>query len=364
MDLFLPVVEEARFHQHFRALLDPARAAERGEFLRWAYGFPDRDGKLVSEFQISFNSVFWEVYLFAVFKAYGFTFNWENRSPDFALSNGKHDFIIEAVTANAAQGKPNEWDKTYQDFGEFDIDRLNKEAMVRLSNSILSKYRKYERDYSSLAHVKQRPFVLAVGPFEQPFFNHQYNRPIRAVLYDHYVDEPAYTANPDKYPNGPPDVRLGFVSKENGSEIDLGIFNDDRMRYVSAVLFSCTATWGKVNALTPESPDRHVLIESSWGSEPDGRPVRRAGTPAEIGETITDGIQIYHNPYAVNPLDPTVFRRIGVVQQYFDRTRGEWVQEEINRSLFFRLTHNLFAVDGDTKNEPKDQPYGQGGAAQ
>jgi hypothetical protein len=354
MDLFQPIVEVARFHQHFRALLDPAREPDRREFLRWADGFPDRDGKLVSEFQITFNSVFWEVYLFAAFKAYGFSFNWEHRSPDFSISNGLHDLVVEAVTANAAQGKPNEWDKTYKDFHEFDIDRLNKEGMVRLSNSILSKYRKYERDYAGLAHVKRRPFILAVGPFEQPFFNHQYNRPIRAVLYDHYVDEPAYTANPEKYPNGPPDVSLGYVSKENGSEIELGLFTDDRMRHISAVLFSCTATWGKVNALTPESENRHVLIESSWGSEPDGKPVRRVGSPSEIGETITDGIQIYHNPYAVNPLDPAVFRRGGVVQQYFDKARDEWVQEEINRSLFFRLTHNVIGVENHADDVPKD----------
>ena len=206
MNLFDPVVEEGRFHQHFRALLHPLRKNDREEFLRWADGFPDRDGKLIQEFQVSFNSVFWEVYLFAVFKAYGFTLDWTHRSPDFLITAGAHQFTVEAVTANAATGKPNEWDKTYspKDFAEFNIDKLNKEAMVRLSNAILSKYRKYTTDYAVMPHVKRRPFVLAVGPFEQPFFNHQYNRPIRAVLYDHYVDEPAHTANPEKYPNGPP----------------------------------------------------------------------------------------------------------------------------------------------------------------
>jgi hypothetical protein len=208
MEFFRPIVDAERFHPHFRALLDPLREPDRTELLRWADGFPDRDGKLVSEFQVSFNSVFWEIYIYAAFKEYGFNFNWQHTSPDFSLSCATQDFVVEAVTANAAQGKLNEWDKTYQGFADLDIDRLNKEAMVRLSNSIFSKYRKYESNYAEREHVRCKPFVLAVGPFEQPFFNHQYNRPIRSVLYDIYVDEPAYTANPEIFKNGPPQGTL------------------------------------------------------------------------------------------------------------------------------------------------------------
>jgi hypothetical protein len=338
LNFFEPVVEEARFHPYFKELLQEYRNREREEFLRWADGFPDRDGKLAQEFQISFNSVFWEVYLFAVFKAYGFTFDWTHRSPDFLVASDTNRFTVEAVTANAGTGRPNEWEKTYiENFAEFDIDKLNKEAMIRLSNSILAKHRKYMTDYASLPHVQKRPFVLAIGPFEQPFFNHQYNRPIRAVLYDQYVDEPAQMANPERYPSRPPTVRLGTVKKENGSEIELGVFNDGRMREISAIMFSCTATWGKVSALAPEIADSFTMVKSLWGSEPNGVPIQRVGTPAQIGETITDGLQIYHNPYAINPLPTEIFRRKGVIQEHYDAEANMWIQEEVSRSLFFRL---------------------------
>jgi hypothetical protein len=215
VNLFEPIIEDVHYHQHFRAMLHSLRDNDREEFLRWAKGFPDRDGKLIKEFQTSFNTVFWEIYLFAVLNAYDFKIDWSNHSPDFYVSAGKNQFTIEAVTANAAKGKSNEWDKVYSpsDFANFDIDRLNKEAMIRLSNSIDFKVRKYKAHYKSMPHVRQRPFVLAIGPFEQPFFNLQYNRPIRAVLYDQYVDESAYTANPEKYPNGPPHVKLNFAAK-------------------------------------------------------------------------------------------------------------------------------------------------------
>ena len=350
MKLFEPIVDEGRQHQHFKTVLAPEHAASRQVVEAWADGFPNRDGKFVQEFQLSFNSPFWEIYLYAVFREYGFDFDWSHASPDFALTYQGQSVCVEAVTANAADGKPNEWDFRFTPEKpiELDLEALNREAMVRLANAIYGKHRKYQNSYSKLGHVAGKPFVLAVAPFEQPRFNHQYNRPIKAVLYDHYVDEPAYQKNPAAYPNGPPNRNLGFVTKDNGADIELGVFNDDRMRHISAVLFSCTATYGKVDALAPPSEGRRTIVQTIWGSEPDGRPVMRAGYAEETGETLTDGLQIYHNPYAQNPLDPAVFRRRGVVQNYLDEQAGRWVEEELTRSLYFRFAVTVVGRDDTT----------------
>jgi hypothetical protein len=307
---------------------------------QWAEGFPDRDGKFVQEFQITFNSPFWEIYLHAVLRNFGFLPDWTHPAPDFSVSKDGVQACLEAVTANAADGKPAEWEAPK--FGstpnpDIDLGRINREAMIRLANAIDSKHRKYLASYAKYQHVRGRPFVLAVAPFEQPFFNHQYNRPIKAVLYDHYVDEPEYMANPGLYPNGPRSKQLGFITKDNGAEIELGLFNDDRMRGISAVLFSCTATWGKVDALAPETSSRKVILRTMWGSSPDGRPVMRIGSPTEIGESLWDGLQVYHNPHALYPLAPELLRRAGVVQVFRDEETGQWQEEELSNSLFYRL---------------------------
>lgn len=351
MKLFEPIIDEAKQHQHFKTVLAPEHAASRQVVEVWADGFPDRDGKFVQEFQISFNSPFWEIYLYAVFREYGFDFDWSHASPDFLLTHQGQSFCVEAVTANAAAGKPNEWDFRFtpEEPLELDLEALNREAMVRLANAIYGKHRKYQNSYSKLEHVAGKPFVLAVAPFEQPRFNHQYNRPIKAVLYDHYVDEPAYQKNPAAFPNGPPNRNLGFITKDNGADIELGVFNDDRMRHISAVLFSCTATWGKVDVMAPQSEGRRTIVQTLWGSEPDGRPIVRAGYPEETGETLTDGLQVYHNPYAQYPLDPAVFRRRGVVQNYLDERAGRWVEEELQRSLFSRFAMTVVARDDLTE---------------
>jgi hypothetical protein len=87
-----------------------------------------------------------------------------------------------------------------------------------------------------------------------------------------------------------------------------------------------------------------------WGSEPDGRPDFRFGTSSETGESLTDGVQIYHNPYALNPLDPNLFRRKGVVQVFLDEATGCWVEEEITRCLHSRLVSSMISDEG-YKNE-------------
>jgi hypothetical protein len=64
MNLFQPVVEESRQHQNFRNLLAIGNGFILDVLNDWARGFEDRDGKFVQEFQTTFNSSFWELYLF------------------------------------------------------------------------------------------------------------------------------------------------------------------------------------------------------------------------------------------------------------------------------------------------------------
>ncbi|MDY4299403.1 hypothetical protein SO486_05255 [Pseudomonas salmasensis] len=341
MDFFTPIVEESKQNKNFKSVLAGFRAAERELFTMWAEGFEDRDGKVVKEFQTTFNSTFWEVYLHACFREYGFVQDWTSSTPDFCLTSNGCDFIVEATTGNAAQGKPNEWDKTYS-FEELKSVRrfgeLNKEAMIRLSNAVVGKARKYDKFYKTLNHVYGKPFIIAVAPFEQPHFNLQYDRPIRALLYDYYVDEDAYSDNPELYPDGPPSVSLGSVQKDNGSDVPLGLFDSLEMVEVSAVVFSCVATWGKLSAMS--SNDETVTqVMSVWATPPNGVPEKRIGPPSECGEALLDGLQVFHNPNARYPLSPEIFRKDRVVQHYFDHRAEEWVYEGMLDSLQFRQVH-------------------------
>jgi len=344
VELFIPVVAPERFHPNFKNALLPGREGEREVVTAWLEGFKDRDGKLVTEFQTTFNSTFWEIYLHAVFREYGFEIDWRHSSPDFVVNTPNGGIVVEAVTANAAQGAVPEWEKPGMMTGNVRYKNfwpLNREAIIRLSNALLSKLNKHRASYAGMGHVKGKPFVVAVAPFEQPDFQYQYDRPMRALLYDEYVDETAYFKNPGAFPNGPPSVKLVSIEKDNGATIDLGIFNNDDWREVSAVIFSCVATWGKTVAMS--NRPAVGFVNTSWGTDETGKcepRIARIGTPSE---TVTDGLQVFHNPHALIPLDLKVFRRSGVVQHYV--TPYGFIRESYENCLQFRQTHKITLHD-------------------
>lgn len=342
IDLFTPQIKSKLHNKNFNNITHPSRQAEREILNEWVNGFVDRDGKLVKEFQSTFNSTFWEIYLFAAFKEYQHKIDWSHNTPDFLVSDKNTAVVVEAVTANAARGKPNEWDKKIDMEDLKSLKRftaLNTEAMIRISNSFVSKVEKYRKAYGELSHVKNKPFVIAVAPFEQPHFHHQYDRPIKALLYDHYVDEDASLDAPEMYPDGPPTIQLGCIEKENGSEIELGFFNDEMFSEVSAVIYSCTATWGKLTAMSNDE-SKVCFVSSIWTTPPFGASEVRSEKAVDCKEQLLDGLQIYHNPYASNPLPFDFFKAKGVVQVYLDEN-NKWVHEEANNCLQFRQTMTL-----------------------
>ncbi len=332
MDLLTPLYPAERLHPHFASLIQPhvGRSYARSELLSWLNGFPNRDRKFIEEFQTTFNSSFWEIYLYAVFREYGFEFDWRYCAPDFVLSTPACTFTVEAVTANHANDATPEWaGKLTESFLEsIEFNELNRVAIIRLANAFISKSRLFQNKYAKHAHVQGRPFVLAMAPFEQPGFNLQAYRAIEALLFDYYVDEEEYLANPDAFPYGPEAKSLGSVEKDNGAEIELGLFNGSNFNHVSAVVFSNLATWGKIEAM---SGNPGAFVSSVWSS-PDGL-IPKVACASEAPEAITDGLRIYHNPFATHPLPGEVFRRGGVVQVWANLAEQTLVGEQAEACL-------------------------------
>ncbi|NSX07097.1 hypothetical protein HTX81_00710 [Pseudomonas lini] len=347
MDLLTPLFAPDRLHQHFKSITDDRRGRHyaRCELLRWLAGFPDRDKKFVKEFQTTFNSSFWEIYLYAVFRDYGFAFDWKFPAPDFLLTAKEKTFTVEATTANHAAGEMPEWEKelTPDYFDNIDFNELNRVAIIRLASAFSTKSDKFKEKYCNHDHVKGRSFVLALAPFEQPKFNLQAYRAIEALLFDYYVDEAEYLASPEKFPNGPEGRSLGTVQKSNGTEIELGFFNSPRFKHISAVIFSNLATWGKVDAMSGNP----LSMIASIRSFPDGALRRKVCRGNESSETLTDGLRIYHNPYATDPLPLEVFRKEGVVQMWADVDAYALHSEQTDNCLQSRTAFTVLIAEDD-----------------
>jgi hypothetical protein len=68
-DLFVPVVSEEKFSQHFRTMLLRGSAPSRGMMNEVFSSFDEVDGNFVEQFQTSgFDARVWELYLHAYFK--------------------------------------------------------------------------------------------------------------------------------------------------------------------------------------------------------------------------------------------------------------------------------------------------------
>lgn len=316
MDLFTPIVEEKRWHSNFSKVINEPESYSRDVINEWHEGFIDRDNKFIFEFQTTFNSSFWELYLFACLKKMRCSVDFSTSSPDFFIGGPEIEFCIEASTTNAAIDSTPEWERDVspERLQKIDLNEIADFATIRLANTLVSKFEKYQKSYKDLDVVKNRPFVLAIAPFEQPFFFMQNQQAIRRVLYGY--DIPIFQDFPEENRR----VIYGHqfvdhIQKPNGSNIPVGYFANDQMKEISAVVYSNTATFGKVRALSND-PDCIFFVQryNENGFQPNYQVLRKT----DYHETVLDGLNIFHNPYAMCKLPFNLFDLPGVTQHWLD----------------------------------------------
>lgn len=335
MDLFTPVVPEDKWHPNFKTIVKTQNGFNCDVLNKWAKGFIDRDRKFVKEWQISFNSCFWELYINAVLRELAFNICWKNPSPDFHIDKPV-DFTLEATIASNEVDGLEEY-RTFEEPTPSDLNEFNRKAIIRLSNSIHSKYERYKAHYSGLPHVSGKPFVIAVAAFDRPHFMVSCQRAIEALLFDYYVDEEEYLSRSDKS-NGLTGNKIDRVLKDNGSPVDVGIFVRGLMPEVSAIIFSSTATMGKVRALSSD-PNPNIEFTALRLNPSSDKPHIIREKKHSYNETLLDGLRVYHNPNALHPIDPSYFRRKEIFQSYMDLHTGEWEHDQDEGQLLFRNVH-------------------------
>jgi hypothetical protein len=333
LDLWSPVIPDTQQHSNFKGILGLGSQAGREIISSWADGFADRDGKFVREFQSTFDSSFWELYLFACFKELGFEPDLSHHAPDFMLSIGEAIVAAEATIAREADGHRPEWDK-YDLIKSHDITELAQRVRyttVRLASRFVSKVQEYRTKYANLAHMQGKPFLLCLAPFDQPFTFDLAQQAMRRVLYR--ADQPIFERD-----SKTGEARLLGVSevdsvmKDSGVEFPLGMFCDDRYAEVSAVLFSTTATWSKVRALSRD-PEEHTLFRAERHNAYGTIPLVTVAKKPQYRETLLDGLTLCLNPYAANPFDISSFlnREIAIdswhheSQSYISNAPHEWL---------------------------------------
>jgi hypothetical protein len=382
MDLFTPLVDKNRLHPLFKRIVGNEKyKATIPVINRWANGLLGRKqeaNKFIKEFQTTFNSSLWELYLNQSFIELGFEIDYSKESPDFNLKDSKGRYVnVEAVTANNQLNESDEY-YTEQSFSA-SVATENKDFLDQSTIKLIGKL-KDKRDlfigknnkkhpYSSLDWVKGKPFVVAVAPFDNHLSFVQNNMAINRVLYG---------INPPKGDSISTMVidKISHIVNKNGKKIDLGIFTNDSYKEISAVIFSTTGMFGKavvqagisnfIRATRYRQMERSVFLKQegieklgtshtqfSKGNDLfsmrflDGNLVCGSDMflydSANHVESHLDGLHVYYNPFAETPLDKDIFDAYELTQNDYDIIKGETVCKHNDGSLVSRQTYTTLA---------------------
>lgn len=283
----------------------------------WIAGFQDRDNKIVKEFQTTFHSAFWEFYLYALSKEAGFEVDFSKNRPDFVITK-PIKFYIEAVVANIKQDGKQETERTLDDILSMikpywereNFDESMNESITRYSNAFISKSKKYfeyskDSDWDSSA-----PYVIALSGYEQVNYGNNFYHSMVALLYGMYLN-----AKEDSYSQ-----KQTIVKPGSDAAIPIGLFLTNAFSHVSAIIFSCTMTLGKLTSLAISQKKSAVNLNAVMcirhdHEEPCFKPqIISPKSP----EYLTDGVFVFHNPFAANPLPKNIFDKTNVVHFEFD----------------------------------------------
>ncbi len=287
VNLFKPVVIPEKFHPNFIHTLHHRSVGVRQVLEDWAENFVDRDGKFVHEFQTTYNSSFWELYLFAVLKYLGVSVDFTHSTPDFLSPS--HNLAIEAVCANHAHDDIPEWEKNIKDITEAEKNFAWQQSTIRLSNAFLFKVNKFRNGYSLKPHIKERPFIIAISNYTKAGFFLHGDVPMQWLLID--------------------PLNLKTLKKANGADVSLGLFRSEAFRDISAVLYSSLATFGKARALSKEDGKflfKAIRIKDNF------TPVVIEKVKQDYQESLCDGLRLFVNPFAKHPINLETFADQGI----------------------------------------------------
>jgi hypothetical protein len=309
VDFFASRVSEARADPSFLNLRDlegysPAREIISA-MMRW---HEDIDGNYVEQFQsAAFDARLMELYVFALLVENGFAVRHEGAAPDYLANDGHADLAIEVTTVNPtldAKGQrvPPPPVETEEQIAAY----LKQWMPIKFGGPLTAKLRKR---YWDLPHVAGKPLLFAIQDFHAPQSMTRARTGLGIYLYGfdhewHHDDQGRLVIEPRQIT----EHRLGE------KVIPSGFFNQPQSENVSAVLFNNSATLSKFNRMgfiAGFGSRRVHMIRKGFALNPDPN----AATPdpfihavdKEYRETWSEGLDVFHNPRALHPLDPRHF---------------------------------------------------------
>lgn len=375
MDLFTTKISTNKLNPQFKEIYKNNEYEKVREVIQsWGNGLLSRSGeqrKFINEFQTTFNSAFWELFLNQTLIRLGYSVDYTKDSPDFCVTtpNG-YQFNVEAVISD----RPHIPSKN----DIFSESKFLHQSTLKLLGKINDKRDLFtgikgkKNPYSSLEHVKGKPFVLALAPFDSNLSLTQNNTIINRVLFG--IEQPSLADLKSGHQK-----KIRTIQKNGNVEIPLGLFTNDSYKEISAILFSTTGTFGK--AIIQSGISRYVRATrframnvtdfiTIEGAKNEGIHCHKIG-PLQylrtqrfpygqeiVGcdnlvfhtefyhETHFDGLHVYYNPFADIPFDAETFFPPEITHNFYDINTEESIQNHpdgalVSRQVFAPTKPNL-----------------------
>lgn len=333
------LVEEKK-HAKFKFLRDEIQLLSEKDLLSsYTEGMVDKDNKMVRQFQETFHSTYWEIIIYQLCLEAGFSLDQSHNFPDFIIK-APCEFYIEAVVSNIKQAGVPENERTLKDqlsmlippHLQENFNAFIDESIIRSLTAISSKIKKYG-DYKKASWFnEQSPFVIALSSCDQINYGREYIYSMMAVLYGRYF-----------IPGENACINKQYVKKmETGAELPLGIFLNSDCSEVSAIMYTCTNTIGKLTALALSKGmnTSNQVVDVVRDTMDDEVPFKFRIVSENFTETVSDGIFIFHNPYAKKPINPIIFEKTNVTHIFLQNDK--LVSSGLTTPIYTRFSMNSF----------------------
>lgn len=323
----LQITDERKVHPYFKLLLtEPRFEAARNLIQEIAYSYLDVDGNYIKDFQSTgFDARLWELYLYVYLHTAGFSIDKSFQAPDYCLNYFSVELSIEAVTVNASELFDEKGPTNAMEAHLLRLDYMP----IKFGSPLTSKLKKR---YWEKEHVKGKPLIFAIHDYHQPA-----NRDTpgsmtwsRFALMDYlYGVRPKTREEADKFVAEYTTDEVGVeavlekIKTHNwkGKSIPSNYFGLPDAENVSAVLFSnngTITTFNRMGKLAGLGSHAYKMIRFGYKFDPEPFATEpqifaiNIDAP-EYEEAWSDGLVMYHNPYAKFPVDPNCFSDISHV---------------------------------------------------
>lgn len=306
-DLFQDLNNKSQMHPNYVLLKENISLSSAKEVIKEiSYHYKDIDGNFIDQFQSinGFDSRVWELYLFCFFREQFFSFKRNFNVPDYLIEKFNNEIAIEAVIiSRKTEISKNNFGGNLEEMQK----KLKNEIPLLYSGAL---YDKMKKRYWKKKHIKNKPFIIAIADFHDTMSMTWTHVALSDYLYG-YKHEHSFDVNGKLVVKS---IKICDYVKENGTKIPSGFFFLPDSENVSAVIFSSCGTLSKFNRMGKQAglgDEKVTLIRigAFYNHDPN------ADKPNMISyrvketcfETWSEGVTIFHNPNAKNPLNPDMF---------------------------------------------------------